>query len=76
MLVTDVGGLREIVPDGRCGYVVSPVAADITTAIIDFYDNAREKSFTEGIIQEKEKFSWTRMTSSILKIFGEIERSF
>jgi len=76
MLVTDVGGLREIVTDGRCGYVVSPVAADITTAIIDFYDNAREKSFTEGIIQEKEKFSWTRMTSSILKIFGEIERSF
>ena len=24
MLVTDVGGLREIVPDGKCGYVVKP----------------------------------------------------
>ena len=24
MLVTDVGGLREIVPAGKCGYVVKP----------------------------------------------------
>ena len=29
MLVTDVGGLREIVPDGKCGYVVKPDPKEI-----------------------------------------------
>jgi glycosyltransferase involved in cell wall biosynthesis len=71
MIVTDVGGLREIVPDGRCGYVVNPDPDAITEAIADYYDNAREKSFTEGVIREKEKFSWKRMTSSILEIWKE-----
>ena len=71
MLVTDVGGLREIVADGRCGYVVNPDPDAITEAIVDFYDNSREKSFIAGIRKEKEKFSWNRMTSSILEIWKE-----
>ena len=71
MLVTDVGGLREIVADGICGYVVNPDPDAITEAIVDFYDNSREKSFIAGIRKEKEKFSWNRMTSSILEIWKE-----
>ena len=71
MIVTDVGGLREIVPDGICGYVVNPDPDAITEAIVDFYDNSREKSFIAGIRKEKEKFSWNRMTSSILEIWKE-----
>ncbi len=60
MLVTDVGGLREIVADGKCGYVVKPEAIDITNAIIDYFDNNRKEVFTEGVKQEKEKFSGIR----------------
>ena len=60
MLVTDVGGLREIVPEGRCGYVVKPEAREITEAIIDYYDNDRKAFFTDGVRQEKVKFSWPR----------------
>jgi D-inositol-3-phosphate glycosyltransferase len=38
MLITDVGGLAEILPHGKVGYVVSPVPADIANAIVDFYE--------------------------------------
>ena len=31
MLVTDVGGLSEIVADGKCGYVVKPEPEDVTS---------------------------------------------
>jgi glycosyltransferase involved in cell wall biosynthesis len=71
MLVTDVGGLREIVPDQKCGYVVKPEAGAIADAIVDFFENDRKKAFTEGVKQEKEKFSWDKMTKAI----GEVYRS-
>ena len=69
MLVTDVGGLREIVPDGKCGYVVKPDPQDIAEAIIDYFDNNRKDHFTEGVKQEKEKFSWDKMTASIIEVY-------
>jgi glycosyltransferase involved in cell wall biosynthesis len=70
MLVTDVGGLKEIVPDGRCGYVVKPEPERITEAIIDFYENDRKAQFTEGVKQEKEKFSWDKMTAAIIQVYN------
>ena len=69
MLVTDVGGLREIVPDGKCGYVVKPEPEFIAEAIIDFFDNNRKAQFTEGVRQEKEKFSWEKMTEAIIEVY-------
>ena len=71
MIVTDVGGLREIVPDGRCGYVVKPDPEEITESIIDYYDNDRVATFTAGVKQEKEKFSWDKMTASILEVWNK-----
>jgi D-inositol-3-phosphate glycosyltransferase len=70
MLVTDVGGLREIVESGKCGYVVKPEPELIAEAIIDFFDNNRMKQFTEGVKKEKDKFSWDKMTASILEVYG------
>jgi D-inositol-3-phosphate glycosyltransferase len=69
MLVTDVGGLREIVPDGRCGYVVKPEPEFIATAILDYFVNNRKAMFTEGVKREKEKFSWDKMTAAIIEVY-------
>ncbi len=69
MLVTDVGGLREIVPDGKCGYVVKPESKYIADAIVDYFDNKREAHFTEGVKREKEKFAWDKMTGSIIEVY-------
>jgi D-inositol-3-phosphate glycosyltransferase len=69
MLVTDVGGLREIVKDGKCGYVVKPEPEFIAEAIIDYFDNSRREQFTAGVKQEKEKFSWEKMTAAIIEVY-------
>jgi D-inositol-3-phosphate glycosyltransferase len=71
MLVTDVGGLREIVMDGKCGYVVKPEPEFIAEAIVDFFDNSRKDEFTAGVKQEKEKFSWERMTAAIIDVYND-----
>ena len=73
MLVTDVGGLSEIVTDGKCGYVVKPEPKEIAEAIIDFFDNNRQVLYTEGVRKEKEKFSWDKMTASIVEIYNKIQ---
>jgi D-inositol-3-phosphate glycosyltransferase len=72
MLVTDVGGLREIVPDRVCGYVVNPDPKEIADSIVDYFDNSRKELFTRNVIEEKKKFLWSRMTSTILEVFNSI----
>jgi glycosyltransferase involved in cell wall biosynthesis len=74
MLVTDVGGLREIVPDGKCGYVVKPDPDSIAAAIADYFDNHRKEKFTAGVKLEKEKFSWKKMTGAIVEVNKSINR--
>jgi len=70
MLVTDVGGLREIVPDRLCGYVVKPDPQEIADSITDFFGNDRKEPFTKNVIEEKKKFAWSKMTSSILDVYN------
>lgn len=70
MIVTNVGGLAEIVPDGKAGYVVEPDEKEIADAIVDFFGNNRQDEFKEGLLFEKKKYAWSNMTRSI-KIAGE-----
>lgn len=69
MLVTDVGGLKEIVRHEKCGYVVQPDPKIIADAIIDFFDNNRNAAFTKCVKKEKERFSWNKMTDSVTEVF-------
>ncbi|MBQ9477135.1 MAG: glycosyltransferase [Bacteroidales bacterium] len=64
MLVTRVGGLAEIVPDGRVGYVVEPAAAAITPALEHFL--TQRPDFSEGLAEEKKKYSWSGMAAAIM----------
>lgn len=70
MLVTDVGGLKEIVPNDVIGYVTEVKAASIAEALVDFFHNDRRQEFEQNIIQEKQKYSWSRMTQSILNLIN------
>lgn len=66
MLVTRVGGLAEIVPDGKVGYTVEPDIDAIAEAIGSFVSNPQ--TFTEGIRDEKKKYKWERMTTAIISL--------
>jgi glycosyltransferase involved in cell wall biosynthesis len=51
---------------------VKPEAVFIAEAIIDYFDNNRKEQLTEGVKQEKEKFSWDKMTAAIIEVYNDI----
>jgi glycosyltransferase involved in cell wall biosynthesis len=72
MLVTNVGGLAEIVADKRVGYVTDTDSKSIADALIDFYDNSREEEFAKNVSIDKEKFSWKSFTRGLIKLNEQI----
>ena len=72
MLVTDVGGLKEIVPHGKVGYVVQRTASEIVKALIDFYQNDRAIEFIKGVKEEKKKYSWQKMVDTIKSLYENV----
>ena len=70
MVVTNVGGLAEIVPDGKCGYVVPTEPEAIAEAITDFF-NGDEKRFQKGIEEQKKLYTWDRLTEALRSLARE-----
>lgn len=75
MIVTNVGGLPEIVPDGKCGYVTEVSPKAIADAIIRYYSEEKSAEFTQNVIKEKEKYSWRSMAEGILSLLEEIQKN-
>ena len=70
MLVTDVGGLAELIPDGVVGYVVPPTPVAIADAVVDFYAAKRGESFAAGVREQKKQFSWPIMVAALKEVAG------
>jgi len=71
MLVTNVGGLSEIIPNGKVGYVVEPVKEEITNALLDFLTN--KPDFSKGIQEEKQKYTWDKLVLAINSVFKNVK---
>jgi glycosyltransferase involved in cell wall biosynthesis len=67
MIVTNVGGLPSLVPDGKVGLVAEPDPASIAASIKRFYELG-ESHFENGLKEEKVKYSWNAMMQAILEI--------
>jgi len=69
MLVTDVGGLSEIVQHNKVGYVVKPKdPTAVADGIVDFYQKNRLASFTEGVQTDKKLYLWSKMVEGMKNI--------
>ena len=71
MLVTDVGGLKEIVPHNKVGYVTNPDEKEVANALVNFYDNNRYDEFVGGVKDEKKKYAWSKMIESINLLYQQ-----
>jgi glycosyltransferase involved in cell wall biosynthesis len=67
MVVTNVGGLPDMVPDGKAGLVAEPNAASIADHIIEFYIKG-EDHFLPALREEKKKYSWNKFCEEILDL--------
>ena len=70
MLVTNVGGLPDLVPDGKVGIVTEPDAESIATGILRLYELG-ENFFLPHLREEKKKYSWHKLAEAIQQLAGE-----
>jgi D-inositol-3-phosphate glycosyltransferase len=69
VISTDVGGLAEVVIDGKCGIVVERAEpALIAEAVLKFFSESLEQKFTEGVRDEKKKYSWAGFVEGIEQV--------
>ncbi|GAC1527572.1 MAG: glycosyltransferase family 4 protein [Sediminibacterium sp.] len=69
MLVTNVGGLPDMVPDGKSGLIAEPTATAIATGILRLYELG-EDYFLPHLREEKKKYSWDRLAGTIRELAG------
>jgi glycosyltransferase involved in cell wall biosynthesis len=75
MVVTDVGGLGELCPDGKVGYVTSTSPDEIASAIIRFFQETDQEEMIHNIIEEKKKYSWGVLIQNIFTLLDKIKHS-
>ena len=69
MVVTRVGGLPEIVPHGKAGYVIDQEASQLAEAVLDFYEHHRAADFRSGLQEQKQRFSWSGFVEVLEELF-------
>ena len=67
MIVTNVGGLPALVPDGKVGLIAEPTAESIAGKITEYFQKG-ENFFCPALREEKKKYSWDLMVSEIIQL--------
>lgn len=69
MIVTNVGGLPDLVPDHKVGLVVAPEPESIAAGIREFYQLGAD-FFIPHLRTEKQKYTWNRLVQKIFELAG------
>lgn len=69
MIVTDVGGLPEIVPDGRSGIVCRPDADSVADAVERLWSGDMLEMLRSNFAVEKRRFSWEEMCDRLEEVY-------
>ena len=67
MIVTDVGGLPDLVPDGKVGIVAKAEPGSLAVAIRQYFEKG-EDIFLPYLREEKKKYSWELLMNNIIKL--------
>ena len=68
VIVSNDGGLPEIVDEGKTGYCVEPNSNAFAKAIKAFYENDNISEMNSNISEYKSQFSWDAMVKAIEKL--------
>lgn len=67
MLVSNVGGLPDLVPDGKVGVITEPDPESIASGILRLYELG-ENFFLPHLREEKKKYSWQKLANTIVEL--------
>lgn len=68
MITTNVGGLSELIPNEKVGFVVNSDKDEIAEAIYRFYQLNKEEEFSKNAAKEKQKYSWEVFVKNLLSL--------
>lgn len=69
MIATDVGGMGEVIRHGETGYVVEKEnPAQLSEAIIKFYEQNDELKFQNNLEHEADKYSWSLFVKRMFEL--------
>lgn len=72
VIVTNVGGLPEVVINDKTGYVVEPFNHEqLSDSVIRFFEEDKGVAFSDGVREEADKYSWERMVMTISSMCKE-----
>ncbi len=73
VITTRVGGLPEVVQDGKLGLLVPPGDDEaLAQAIAHYFGQGMGPVFRERIRAERDIFSWERLVTHIEQVFGDV----
>lgn len=72
MVVTNVGGLGELVPHGIAGLVAEPDPKDISRAVENYFNDYQESMLVENIKEIKKMYSWEKLIEKINQLDEEV----
>lgn len=73
MVITRVGGLPAMVPDGVAGLIAEPNAESIAAKIKELLLK-NPASFVPGMEEERKKYSWEKLTATIVNLANDIQK--
>jgi glycosyltransferase involved in cell wall biosynthesis len=69
MISTNVGGLGEVIENGKTGYLVEKEnPKQLAEAIIKYFSENKESEFVENIKNEAAKYSWSEFVTGMMEL--------
>ena len=74
VIVTNVGGLPEVVKEGETGYIVEPEnSTALASAVLRFFNENKADEFKNAIQKEAERYSWERMSENVNEMMDKMK---
>lgn len=72
MISTNVGGLPEVIEDGKTGYLVEKENPEqLAELILRYYNENKEVEFVDNIKNEADKYSWEEFVKGMMELVDE-----
>ncbi|MFI3285911.1 MAG: glycosyltransferase [Rikenellaceae bacterium] len=72
MIVTNVGGLPEIVPHDKVGQVCEPTFSAVAKAIEQMWNGDNLEQYVKNIEHERKRFSWAEMCNKLTEVYNKL----